>query len=472
MFKKAKKQFLQFSMLATMAVNITLIVALNLVNYYLTDTHLSKVMREIAKYRYEDKEEVPGNVPPLELAPGELKLPVQEMAEEATSEPTEEEAEKAVADETTTGIQEESGEGKKEDSSQNKHSNTKKEVGRHSAYTQYQGRFFSVVLFPKELDSPDNAVTQHILEEVDLVNLVHKVIKGGKQEGYFEDFRYMCLKGEASERICFLDCSTERAAERTLWISSLALWLVGVACSFFYLYAMSEKIMQPLKEGMDKQKRFITDAGHELKTPISVIGANMDLLAMDLGENEWVEISQRQIKKLRKLVGQLISLSRVEEKTVVSMEPFSISEAVIETLELFAGVAAKMKKELKCKAEENLVALGDEASLRELLAILMDNALKYAIGESPIEVRLYGEGKRVYFEILNEWDHSTPVKDLDCLFDRFYRSDPARDRSNGKEGYGLGLAIAKAVAEKSNVLMKVYQDDVGRIAFQAVFRRG
>ena len=457
MFKKAKKQFLFSSMLVTTIMNIILILSLNLVNSYLTDTHLSKVMREIARYRYEEKEAPPEGAG----ASGEPSPPDANSSELIAQE---EAAEKEEAD------GKENGDGK--NFSQTKFFSGKKLAGRRSAYAQYQGRFFSVVLYPEEVDTPDKVVAQHILEDVDLGELVYKVLKKGKNEGYFEDFRYLRLKFNEVERICFLDCSTECASERTLWVSSIILCLIGGVCSFFYLLGMSEKIMQPLKEGMDKQKRFITDAGHELKTPLSVLGVNMDLLAMDLGKNEWVEISQRQVKKLRKLVGQLISLSRLEEKTSYAMEPFGISEAVIETLDLFSGVAAKMEKEMKSQVEENLVALGDEGGLRELLAILMDNALKYATGDSPIEVRLYGEGKKVYFEILNEWDHSTPVKELDSLFDRFYRSDPARDRSNGKEGYGLGLAIAKAVAEKSNVQMRVYQDEEGRIAFQAVFRRG
>lgn len=426
MIRKVRLKFVISAMAAVTAVTLVLICLINAVNYVQVSRNFSAVIKEIAG---SDMSSL--SVPELSEDSELLELPNQQL-----------------------------------DSSLQGHDF---KAGRHSALTQYSGRFFSVL----ELNGSEQVImaNEDIIAEEDAVLLAEQVMGGEKTEGYIEGFRYLVVSSDGNQTIYFLDCSTEMTALQSLLATSFIVGGIGILLSFVFVFFMSGKAIWPLKTSMEKQKRFITDAGHELKTPLSVIATNMDILEMDLGENEWVSGTKRQVLKLKKLVGSLISLSKMEEaQTELDMTSFSASDAANECAESFTGMAEMEGKTLKFQIEDNIMIFGDETTIRQLFAILCDNAVKYAEGDGQIEVRLCKEGKKIIFETENDWNHGIESRHLDKVFDRFYRGDASRSKEGSRNGYGLGLSIAKAIAEKNRCQLTVYENTGKRIVFQAVLR--
>ena len=203
-----------------------------------------------------------------------------------------------------------------------------KKGGRYSVQTQYAGHFYHIAV---DADGKVSLIESDSLFE-ELEQLAESVIDTGKSSGTFNDYRYLVKENGQVTDVFVLDCLTEHQQEERLLLISAVVGTGGILVFFVFVFMMSRRIIIPLKENMEKQKRFITDAGHELKTPLSVIGTNMDILSMDLGENEWVEGTIYQVKKLRKLVGNLISLARMDEdSTVIVLSPFDVSSAAMES---------------------------------------------------------------------------------------------------------------------------------------------
>lgn len=344
---------------------------------------------------------------------------------------------------------------------------------RNTAQAQYAGRYFVIRV------SDDGAISSSggsiALTEEEASDLTQAILKKNKTEGYYNSYRYEVSESDDPMSsgiiiLCLLDCTTEIDAMRSLLLISIFVGLAGLALSFLFIYAMSAKAIWPLKESMEKQKQFITDAGHELKTPLSVIGTNMDILSMDYPENEWVLGTKKQVGKMRDLIGHLISLSRLEEEgTVLEMRPFNLSQAVTDTADAFAGIGEMNGTPLQSEIEDNLTANADEASVIQLLSILTDNALKYALPETVVMLRLMKQGKHICFETVNAWDQATPPDQLDRFFDRFYRADKSRSGGSKTKGYGLGLSIAHAIAEKNHLSLTVSEDAEHRIVFRVLF---
>ena len=198
-----------------------------------------------------------------------------------------------------------------------------------------------------------------------------------------------------------------------------------------------------MAESYEKQKRFITDAGHELKTPLTIIDADAEILEMDLGENEWVRDIQGQVKRLTGLTRDLIYLSRMdEEQSRPQLVEFPLSDLVRETAQPFQTLAKTQGKSLDLRVQPDLSLQGDEKALGHLVTILLDNALKYSPAGSGISLSLERQGKYARLTVANPTDSPLPG-DLNQLFERFYRADPSRNSQTG--GHGLGLSIAQAI---------------------------
>ncbi|MCI7814014.1 MAG: HAMP domain-containing sensor histidine kinase [Lachnospiraceae bacterium] len=407
MIRKVRMKFAAMAMAAMTVCTVVLILSINLLNYYQTDRRMESIVREIAVSERRSQDD------------GEMK---NEM------------------------------DGKE----------------RHSATTQYVSRFFCVTL----LEDGTGQVflkNKEALTETEALSLAEKVLKLEKTEGYLDEYKYVAVSEGKIRQFFFLDCSTELHAIRSLFITSVAVGAVGLIFVFLFVFFMSGKAIEPLKESMEKQKRFITDAGHELKTPLSAIATNMDLLEMDLENNEWVDSTKRQVRKLRKLVNHLISLSRLEEtQQKLELSFFSASDAATECADTFLAMAEMEGKNIEMEIEENLTVYGNEASVKQIFTILCDNAVKYAQGDPNIQVHLYGKGRKVIFETVNDWDHGIESGDLDQVFERFFRGDSSRTTSGNANGYGLGLSIAKAAAEKNHAKLCVFEDAQKKLVFRVI----
>ncbi|MCI7093322.1 MAG: ATP-binding protein, partial [Lachnospiraceae bacterium] len=151
------------------------------------------------------------------------------------------------------------------------------------------------------------------------------------------------------------------------------------------------------------------------------------------------------------------------------MKPFNLSQAVQDTADAFEGIGDMNNTQICTKIAENLTVTADEASVVQLLTILTDNALKYALPDTNVELRLSRQGRHVCFETINAWDRSTPSDQLDRFFDRFYRGDPSRSGGAKARGYGLGLSIAQAIASRNHLTLHVLEDEAHRIVFRVLF---
>ncbi|MGN0483008.1 MAG: response regulator [Lachnospiraceae bacterium] len=335
---------------------------------------------------------------------------------------------------------------------------------------QYEKHFFVVTcdedgIWEVDLEESDCIDENHAIE------LAKQVVDTKAESGYLRPYKYLIQKTGGETSIYFLDCSTELMTARMLLFLSIIVGCVGLGVVFLFSFFISKKAVEPLKKSMEEQKRFITDAGHELKTPVAVISTNMELLKMDLKEeNEWVESTRRQVTKLRNLIADLISLSKLEEnQKELNLVPLSFSQVISDNVEVYEMMAEAEGKELTASVEPQVWVNADETTFRQIFTILFENAVKYSNDYSKIEAVLEKKGKKAVFLIRNDWKHNIKTEELEKVFDRFYRGDQSRNRAGRKTGYGLGLSIAQTAVQKNRGKLTVYEDREQKLVFRAEF---
>ena len=229
---------------------------------------------------------------------------------------------------------------------------------------------------------------------------------------------------------------------RTTLLASLALAAAGLGAVLVLLLILSSRIVRPVAESYEKQKRFITDAGHELKTPMTIIGADADLLEMECGENQWLADIRRQTQRLTGLTNDLIYLSRMEEQPGLQRIEFPLSDVAEEMAASFLAPARSQGKGLSIAVAPMLSFTGEEKSIRQLISILLDNALKYSPEGGELSLRLERQGRSLLLTVSNTLEQPIAREEMACFFDRFYRGDQSRNQAGG---YGLGLSIARSI---------------------------
>ena len=307
----------------------------------------------------------------------------------------------------------------------------------------FESRFFSLVADEDGTICEWNLDSIAAVDETEASALAESVLASGKKSGYAGQYRYLVTTQENGTRVTFLDCARSLSHFRTFLLASVIVSLAGLAAVFLLMLWLSGRIIRPISESYEKQKRFITDAGHEIKTPITIIDADAEFLSMDLPDNQWIDDIRIQTKRLASLTNDLIFLSRMdEENQQLQRLDFPISDMVSETVQSFRSRAIRENKELSADIEPMLTFCGEEKSLRQLVNILTDNALKYSPEGGRITVDLKKTPKGLALSVTNTCEN-VPEGDLNDLFDRFYRSDRSRNSQTG--GHGLGLSIARAV---------------------------
>jgi signal transduction histidine kinase len=263
-----------------------------------------------------------------------------------------------------------------------------------------------------------------------------------------------------------LNCETRISSVRKLVLISVIACAGAILLSGLLVTLASRRAVEPTIRNMEQQKQFITNASHELKTPLTVIATNMELLQMESGNNRWVLSTQKQTAQLRRLVDELVYLSRMEEEyPTLSMEPLDPGKLLEETAEPFAAMAEFNGKEMRVSAEEGLRMTGDRASIQRLMSTLCDNAVKYA-SEGPIVAEIREEGKNILLQVSNPVAEPLSRQQCEQLFNRFYRADPSRNKGK-KSGFGIGLAIAAAIAEKHGGRISAAMEE-NRLVFRCI----
>ncbi|MCR4841164.1 MAG: HAMP domain-containing histidine kinase [Lachnospiraceae bacterium] len=245
--------------------------------------------------------------------------------------------------------------------------------------------------------------------------------------------------------LIYMDCSESlKTAHRLLWIS-LVVAFISLLLEFIIITLLSKRVVKPVVENVERQKRFITDASHELKTPLTIISANTEVLEMMNGEDEWTDSIKNQTVRMTKLVNEMVYLAKMdEERPELTMSNFSLSEAITETAMPFKTVAEAKGFTFSADIAQDVNWTGDEASVRQMLSIFLDNAIKYTTEQGHIEVKFYQKGNHHTLTVANS---CAPISkdELAKLFERFYRTDKSRSRETG--GSGIGLSIAKAISD-------------------------
>ena len=321
----------------------------------------------------------------------------------------------------------------------------------------YEARFFSVVLNEAgEITESDISMIISV-EDDDVSEYVRKALGKNADRGFVEGFRFVRLEEETGTRLLFLDCGRWIKAFRMFVKISMFIGLSGCLAVFLVFLFAASRIVRPIAESYEKQKRFITDAGHEMKTPLTVISANADLLEADFGENECLTDIRQQTKRLSELTGNLVYLSRMEEtENQIQKVEFPLSDLVSETASSFRAVAEAGHRSIAIRVEEGITLFGSPDATRQLVSVLVDNAVKYSPPGEVIRVSLVRKKKAAELSVSNATAEAIVQEDLSYVFDRFYRTDRSRSSSTG--GYGIGLSIAKAIVEGHGGIISAHSE--------------
>lgn len=313
-----------------------------------------------------------------------------------------------------------------------------------SPETPYESRFFWVTVDQTGSTVSSDMANIAAVDAQTAEQYAQTVLSGGKNSGFLGHYRYLVSEQDNGIRIIFLDCGRSLEGFQTTLLASLGVAAAALGGVFVLLLFLSGRIVKPMAESYEKQRQFITDAGHEIKTPLTIIGADADLLELELGENEWLTDVRRQTQRLTDLTRDLIYLSRMdEEKPAVQFVEFPLSDVVEETAQSFLALARQQERTIKLSIQPMLSLTGSEKDIRQLVSILLDNALKYSVPQSEIHLSLEKGPKSIRLCVCNATQQPISREQLGRLFDRFYRVDGSRNSSTG--GYGLGLAIASGI---------------------------
>ena len=316
--------------------------------------------------------------------------------------------------------------------------------------TIYQYRYFSVVykedktLYSTNLDHLSN------LSKEQALSYANKVIKNSRSSGVFkvgsQFYSYQITQDSKTKRYLLVVLDSTNSLESRNDFFWLSIQLCFYSFIFFVLVVsgFSNFAIRPYIKNYENQKRFITNAGHELKTPLAIISANTELQELMTGENEWTESTKDQVKRLSNLINQMVVLARLEEQPDVTLVDVNFSEVVKKVAGNFKSVIEKAGKKYEIKLQEDIHVKATEDELYELVSILIDNACKYCDEDGQIFVTLTKakRGKRARLTVANSYADGKNV-DYSRFFDRFYREDESHNQK--QPGYGIGLSMAESL---------------------------
>ena len=252
---------------------------------------------------------------------------------------------------------------------------------------------------------------------------------------------------DGSYLIAILDCTRDMAAVNSFLRNSLWFGLVCIVLYVLILAGLCNLAIQPFVRNMESQKRFITNAGHELKTPIAIISANTEALEMISGKSEWTGNILKQVQRLSKLINDLIVLSKMSEgKQEMVWEDVNVSEIADSIAKSFQTMVADQKKHLVCRIEPQVSICSDAKRLYTLINIFVDNAVKYCDDDGTVAITVAAakKHKSAVITIANTYADGAHM-DFSHFFERFYRGDESHNSQTS--GYGIGLSMAEELAK-------------------------
>lgn len=307
------------------------------------------------------------------------------------------------------------------------------------------------------LDNGMPGVTESRAEE-----LAREAAEEGRDKGWVSDYRYRRIAGEGETLYVFVDGSLNRSVSNRLLFTAFLVLLGSAVLILTLTVLFSKRVLRPVADSYEKQKQFITDANHELKTPLTLILSNLDIVESELGKSEWLDDIRSEGERMGLLINQMVTLSRMDEsENQLLSARFDLTNVVTDAVAEFQPLADERGLSLWVKLEPGLQYQGDKELIRRLVAILMDNAVKYCDPDGTIRVELF---RRRHPVLLVENDYAAVDSlQLDRLFDRFYRADKARTFSGS---FGVGLSIARSILRSHHGSISAYRRE-GIIGFRA-----
>ena len=332
--------------------------------------------------------------------------------------------------------------------------------------TPFETRYFIVELTAqKEIQSVN---LDHIaaLDRQTVVDTISQIINTGAERGYIDHYRFGVFPNEdGGNTIIVLDCFLQLQSANNMLRITIAIFLACVLIVFVLLLFLSKRAIRPFVDNLERQRQFITDASHELKTPLAILSADIGLLEDTHGEDKWLESAKSQIVRLDRLIKNLVELARTEETIQEdAVEVFSVSEIAQANTDAFQPLAEADGKSLIAEIADGINTKGIQNNFFRLFSILLDNAVKYCDAAGTIHLSVSMRGRNICIAVSNPCA-GVDTAQLPRYFDRFYRADSSRARSTG--GYGIGLSTARAIVTRhKGRIFNHYAD--GIITFTAV----
>ncbi len=298
------------------------------------------------------------------------------------------------------------------------------------------------------------------------INYTEQLLINGETGGFFNEYRYTTTSVREGEMYIFLDCSSEIQSLKFFLRTSIIIGVSAVILVFALVCFFSAILVKPMTESYNKQRRFITDASHEIKTPLTVIGATTEVMEMQYGKTEWTDIIDKQVKKLTDLTEKLVLLSKMDEGgNKINKVEFSITDVALDVANSFENVAKASNKTFNVNIEKDVKYTGDMTLIGQVMSILLENAFKYSndLGVIEFSVKQMGKNKKI---IVTNTTDNIDRKKLNKVFDRFYRIDESRNSETG--GSGIGLSIAQAIVTQHNGKISVMADENNKVIFTVV----
>ncbi|MCR4610523.1 MAG: HAMP domain-containing histidine kinase [Lachnospiraceae bacterium] len=333
--------------------------------------------------------------------------------------------------------------------------------------TPFETRYFNVVLTTSGEYVSCNVDNIAAVSANRAISIAQELFADGSKEGTYDNYMYKQIDSDGNVMYIFLDNTRDLSSFRSFLMISIIIAVVGIILVFILSTILSKMALKPVFESYAKQKRFITDASHELKTPVAIISADVEIIEMENGESEWTKSIEKQTNRLTNLTEQMVLLSRMDEG--VGNKEFTTvnaSEVFKEVSESFEPMAVKLNKTFNIYIDAGITVKGDEKNLSQMLSLLIDNAFKYSDENGRIDVTFHKNPKGKVLKVYNTVDEIT-VGNHDELFGRFYRRDESRNSKTG--GFGIGLSVVNAIAESHKAKASAYSADDKSIEFKIVF---
>ncbi len=438
MIEKLRKRFFRISLIAMTAAMLLVTAAINVINWLNVRSELWGTLSMLAEENIRREQDIPGGYAPAgeESRPGYVPEGIPDnMSENKLPQ--------------------------QEDRSRHERNLMTESIFFTARYTGASGT--EIMQLP-----PSGSLTQE-----EAVSLAEQARSGGGNSGIVGEYifrKYEDNDPDATNYI-FLNAETRLSHVRDLVLFSLAACAAGILLAMVAVSRFSRRAVEPILKNEKEQKEFITDASHELKTPLTVISANMDVLSLDVPGNTWIRSTQKQVALMRRLVDELVYLSRLEENDrPLETRRLPLGPLLEDIAEPFAAMAEFQGKKMEIRTEGDPAVQGDEDALRRLLSTLCDNAVKYASEEGEIMAEARSEGQKAILRFSNTVSEPLSKEQCGRLFQRFYRADASRNKEK-KSGFGIGLSIAAAIAEKHGGSIRADMEDEKRLVITCTLPR-